>query len=293
MKKSKKITTRILQFFLKKFFLNSIFPYFVMFRTSKNFRRKVNSEKQFKKFSDNLETINQYEYKITSQNNEDGIIDYIFNKISHNKYFVEIGFGYYEFNSLNLLKKGWQGKLIDIDIEESIALKSNLRKYYPESKVEIINTKVTKENINKLIAKDGENKVIDFFSLDIDSNDYWILQSMNLSNINVLCCEYNHWLGKEKKLTIAYDENFKFIDDGIWGASLLALTNLLNNKGFSLIAVESSGTNAFFINNKFAKNFETLSPTNCFKSVGRFYNEENKKKIFNNIKKNSSKLIQV
>tara|TARA_B100001250_G_C19793512_1_gene787678 strand:- start:952 stop:1746 length:795 start_codon:yes stop_codon:yes gene_type:complete len=264
-----------------------------MLRTSKNFKKKINSEKERKKFSDNLEEINKYEYKITSQNNEDGIIDYIFSKIPNNRYFVEIGFGYYEFNSLNLIKKGWQGKLIDIDIEESIALRSNLNKYFPKSNIKIINAKVTKNNINKLILKEGLNKKIDFFSLDIDSNDYWILQSMDLSNINVLCCEYNHWLGKDQKLTIAYNENFKFMDNGIWGASLLALTDLLNSKGFSLIAVESSGTNAFYVNNKLSKNFEILSPLKSFKSVGRFYNEKSKKNIFNNIKNNSTKLIRV
>ena len=128
MKKSKKVTTRILQSFLKTFFTNSLFPLFLMLRTSKNFKRKINTEKQLKKFSDNLEEINKYEYKITSQNNEDGIIDYIFSKIPNNKYFIEIGFGYYEFNTLNLIKKGWEGKLIDIDLEETIALRSNLKK---------------------------------------------------------------------------------------------------------------------------------------------------------------------
>ena len=282
-----------MQSFLKSFFTNSLFPYFLMLRTSKNFKRKINSEKQSKKFSNNLEEINKYEYKITSQNNEDGIIDYIFSKIPNNKYFIEIGFGYYEFNSLNLIKKGWRGKLIDIDIEESTALRCLLEKYYPKSQVKVINTKVTKENINKLILKEELNKEIDFFSLDIDSNDYWILKSMDLSNVNVLCCEYNHWLGNNDKLTVPYDENFKFIDNGIWGASLLALNNLLDSKGFSLIAVESSGTNAFFINNKLAKNFEILSPLKSFKSVGRFYNDESKKKIFNNIKKNFSKLTKI
>ena len=293
MKKSKKITSRAIQYFLRTFFTNSLFPYFLLFRTSKNFKKKINTEKQLKKFSDNLESINKYEYKITSQNNEDGIIDYIFSKIPNKKYFIEIGFGYYEFNSLNLIRKGWEGKLIDIDFEESIALKGNLNKHYPNSKVEIINKKITKDNINKLILKDGIKTEIDFFSLDIDSNDYWILKSMDLSNINVLCCEYNHWLGNEDRLTIAYNESFKFIDNGIWGASLLALTNLLNSKGFSLIAVESSGTNAFFINNRLANKFEILSPKKSFKSVGRFYNEESKKKIYNNIKNNSSLLIQV
>ena len=88
------------------------------------------------------------------------------------------------------------------DIDEVIALKKNLNNHYPKSKVKIINTKVTKNNINKLIVGNDLNNEIDFFSLDIDSNDYWILNSMDLSKINVLCCEYNHWLGKDQKLTI-------------------------------------------------------------------------------------------
>ncbi len=292
MKKSKKIITRFLQIFLKTFFTNTLFPHFLMFRTSKNFKKKINSEKKTNKFSKNLQSINEYEYKITSQNNEDGIIDYIFSKVPNNRYFIEIGFGYYEFNSLNLIKKGWQGKLIDIDIEEAIALQGNLKKFFPKSNIEVINTKVTKENINKLIFKEGL-KQIDFFSLDIDSNDYWILKTMDLTKVNVLCCEYNHWLGKDQKLTIAYNENFKFSDNGIWGASLQALNDLLNSKGFSLIAIESSGTNAFFIRNELAKNFEILSPFKSFKSVGRFYDDQTKKTIFDNVKKNQSILIKV
>ena len=172
-------------------------------------------------------------------------------------------------------------------------MKSNLKNFYPNSNVDIITTKVTKANINDLIIKKSNNKKIDFFSLDIDSNDYWILNTMDLSNISVICCEYNHWLGKEKKLTIPYDENFKFIDNGIWGASLKALDNLLKNKGFSLIAVESSGTNAFFVNHEFRDKFDVLSVSECFKSVGRFYSEDKKKEIFKNIKNQFKLLKQV
>ena len=168
--------------------------------------------------------------KITSQNNEDGIIEYIFENIPNNKYFIEIGFGYYEFNSLNLIQKGWTGKLIDIDVDEAFALKKNLIHNFPKSNIKIINTKVTKNNINELIQSNESNKLIDFLSLDIDSNDYWILKQMELSKVSVLCCEYNHWLGNEKKITIPYDENFQFFDNGIWGASLLAITGIIKFK---------------------------------------------------------------
>ena len=284
MKKSKKISTRLLNFFLKRFFAKSLYPYYLFFKTFKNFKKKTNTSKQYIKFSNNLDKINQNEFKLTSQNNEDGIIEHIFNVIPNNKRFIEIGFGYYEFNSMNLIKKGWTGKLIDIDRDEVIALKKNLNHYYQDSRVEVVNAKILKRNINELTIEKDKNNWIDFFSLDIDSNDYWVLESLDLSKVSVLCCEYNHWLGNNRKLTIKYNEDFKFVDNGIWGASLLALTELLKNKEFSLIAVESSGTNAFYINNKHKEKFEILSPLKSFKSVGRFYSEDKKKEIYRNVK---------
>ena len=125
---------------------------------------------------------------------------------------------------------------------------------------------------------------IDFFSLDIDGNDYWVLNALDLTNIKVICCEYNHWLGPEKKLSLKYDPNFIFTDNGIWGASLLALTELLKERGFSLVALDSSGTNAFFVNKKYIDLFEVLSPVKNFISVGRFYNDEKKKKFTKKLK---------
>ena len=79
---------------------------------------------------------------------------------------------------------------------------------------------------------------------------------------------------------------------GIFGASLLAFTELLKTKNFSLVALDSSGTNAFFVNNLFSKNFEILCPIENFISVGRFYNKEKKEEIFKNIK-NSTLIVEV
>lgn len=293
MKKSKKIITNLLGVFLKKFFLNSLYHYFVFFRTRKKFKKNINNNKVYLKFSKKISDINNFEYKITSQNNEDGIIEYIFKKIKNKKKFIEIGFSFYEFNTLNLIRKGWSGKLIDYNQDESIALNNNLKYFYPKSKVKIINSKVTKDNINELLEYDIAKKEVDFFSLDIDGNDYWVLQNLDISNFKVICCEYNHWLGKDKKITIKYSENFKFKDDGIWGASLLAYTELLKKKNFSLIAVESSGTNAFYINNNINVKFKILCPKKNFISVGRFYSEKRKKEIYNNIQKNLYRFIEV
>ena len=56
----------------------------------------------------------------------------------------------------------------------------------------------------------------------------------------------------------------------------------MNKKNFKLIAIDSSGTNAFFVKSKFSYLFEVLDPIKSFKSVGRLYSEE-QKKIFKNI----------
>ena len=292
MKKSKKFITRVMWSLLKYLFSNTLYPSFVFLKTKRNFKKKNNQQRQFNKFSTNLDKINEYEYKCTSQNNEDGIIEYIFRKIPNKKYFVEIGFGYYEFNSLNLIKNGWNGKLIDFDKDEIIALKKNLPYFYPNAKIDFINKKITKKNINETVFSDTFNKTIDFFSIDINGNDYWVLKEMNLSNINVICCEFNPWI-KNEKIAMRYDENFKFIDNGIFGSSLLGYTELLKTKGFSLIAVDSSGTNAFFIKNNFKDKFEILSPITSYKFAGRFYSTSKKKEIFENVRSNLDKFIKI
>ena len=292
MKKSKKTIVRFIHSFLNKYFTNSIYPIYVFLRTVRVFKKKTQRKKIFTKFSTNLSKINENEFKITSQNNEDGIIEHIFKIIPNNKYFVEIGFGFHEFNSLNLIKDNWNGRLIDFNLDEVLALKYNLKFYNYRSKVDILRQKITKDNINDLVFFGNNSKEIDFFSLDVDGNDYWVLKSMDLSKIKVICCEYNHWLGSNEKLSLKYNKDFHFVDNGIFGASLLAFTDLLKEKGFSLVAVESSGTNAFYVNNTYANHFEILCPIKNFISVGRFYSNDKKKEIFKNIE-NSNLFVEV
>ncbi len=280
---SKNLITKVLLALSKKIFPNTLYPKILFYRASKKFKREINKKKSLQTFSEKLDDINKYEYKITSQNNEDGIIDYLFSKIPNNKKFIEIGFDFYEFNSLNLIKKGWNGKLIEYNKIECLVLSQLIKHYFTNSKVIIQNCKVTKDNINKIINYSDDSQ-IDFFSLDIDGNDYWILKSLDLNKVKVICCEYNHWLGKDIKKTVPYNANHVYSEEGYYGASLLALNNLLEKKGFDLVAVESSGTNAFFVNKKFSNNFIKLSPIDSWKSGGRFYTPEQKKEIANSIR---------
>lgn len=285
MRPSKKLIVRILEKISAKYLGENIYSSLLFMRYFNKFKRTIKRKKSYKIHSDNIDKINTFEYKITSQNNEDGIIEFIFNKIPNNKIFFEIGFEFYENNSLNLIQNGWSGVLIDQNRDEVLLTKKLLNFFFPNNKVNVLRKKITKENINLILNKDNKFQLIDFFSLDVDGNDYWILKNIQLDNIKCICIETNSWIDKNLKKTISYDENFQYMDDGYFGASLLAYHDLLKEKNFDLIAIDSSGTNAFFVARKYSYLFEILDPIKSFKFNPYQYSEDRKKNILSQMKK--------
>jgi hypothetical protein len=231
------------------------------------FTKIIFNKKSFFKYSNNLESINYHEYKITSQNNEDGIIDFIINKICSKEInFVEIGFDFYENNSLNLFKKTNRGLLIDASFDKCFILENIISIFYNKKKISILNSLVFKENINRLIANnfDINKDEIDFFSIDVDGIDYYLFKELDFKP-KLICIEYNHWLGRNESVVIPYEPNFQWKRDFYSGASLLAITRLASKKKYHLVAVDSSATNAFFIRDDFKNQFEILDPILSFK----------------------------
>ena len=269
---------------LDKFFFLIFGDYFLNRQILKKFRKRLNSQINYSKYSSNLDKINQFEYKISSQNNEDGIINYIANKISANNFFVEIGVEFSEFNSMQLIKNGWSGIIIEARSEECMNLRACINYFFPNNDVNILNSFVTKDNLNQILTLNAKNKIIDFLSIDIDGIDYYVLKNLDLENINFICCEYNSFFGKHKKLTVPYNDNFAHKGDYYFGASLNAFNDLLSKKGFFLVAVDSAGVNAFFLKNKFKGIFEELSPLLSFREQSRM-DKETKDRIYNNFKK--------
>jgi hypothetical protein len=234
------------------------------------FRKKTNH-----KYSNNLDEINYHEYRKYSQNNEDGIIDYVFSKIKLNKInFIEIGFDYYENNSLNVFRKSNKILLIEESKDKCFVLNNILSIFYPFKKRKILNTFVTKNNINKLINDFySKNEEIDCISIDVDGNDYFLMEAINFMP-KLIIIEYNFWLGKEKSITIPYQEDYSWDGNIYYGASLLALNNLANKKNYSLIAIDSSCTNAFFIRYDLVHNFSILDPIKSFKIPKKYNNND-------------------
>jgi len=272
--------------YVKRNFSIKVYSFFLFLSVIRKFKKETNKPKKNNKFSGKLDKINNYEYRITSQNNEDGIIEHIFSKVSNNKFFVELGFDFFECNSLNLIKNGWNGILIDADEDKCLKMERCLKFFFPKNDVKILNKKITRENINELIFSNIIEEQIDFLSIDIDGNDYWVLEKIDTNKINVIGNEYNPWLGSNSKKVIPYNKNFTYNYYGAplyFGASLRSYVSLLNSKNFDLVAVDSSGTNAFHVKKKFSKHFEILSVTNSFRKALKFHSNEEISKIENDI----------
>ena len=122
----------------------------------------------------------------------------------------------------------------------------------------LLNKFIDAENVNSLIKKTGITGEIDFFSLDVDGNDYWIWKNINIIKPRLVVLEYNSSFGKYYPLTIPYNSKFIWNNKNekrfFYGASLKALEKISVKKGYTLVCVDSRGINAFFIRKDLIKN---------------------------------------
>lgn len=193
-----------------------------------------------------------------SQNGEDGIIAAIFAKIgTTNTYCVEFGVeDGLQCNCRYLLKhQGWTGLLMDggewpTTIQRQ--KQNNEQQTFPlptgEGQGEgVYQEFITAENIESLFQKYDVPPEFDLLSIDIDGNDYWVWQAITNFHPRVVIIEYNANKGPDVSVTIPYDPTFRWDGSDYQGASLKALESLGRIKGYTLVATDRNGVNAFFV----------------------------------------------
>lgn len=201
------------------------------------------------------------EFRIYSQNGEDGIIDFLLHLLdssldNYPKAFIEFGVeNYTESNTRFLLQfRNFHGLVIDGCRDNINFIKSD--SIYWKYDLEAICAFITKDNINDLIKsylKTRDISNVTLLSIDIDGNDYYIWDSINVIDPAIVIIEYNALFGSTKCLSVPYKQDFCRFDahySGLYfGASIKALINLGKSKGYCFIGADSSGTNLFFIKN--------------------------------------------
>ena len=191
--------------------------------------------------------LSQFEYKIFSQNGEDGItmtlVDLIYNNDNNNKFYVEFGVeSGHECNTRILRQKyGWNGLQMDGGYEN---IDINLRKEF-----------IKKENIIELFIKYNVPKHINVLSVDIDYNDFYCLKEiLKYYTCDIIICEYNATHLPHEDKIIIYDGDGSWDISNYYGASLLSLDKLGRKYNYSLIYCNQNGVNAFFLHNDIIKN---------------------------------------
>lgn len=193
-------------------------------------------------------------FKVYSQNDEDGIIEEIFNRISTtNKKFVEFGVqNGVESNSHYLLHKGWNGFWIEGNKDAVNDIQVRFAPVLQTGQLKCRNAFITRDNINLILADGGMVGEIDLLSIDIDGNDYYIWEAINIVRPRVVVIEYNAKFPPNYDWKMAYCEKFVWDGSDWFGASLKALEILGRKLGYQLVGTNLIGVNAFFVREEIA-----------------------------------------
>jgi hypothetical protein len=123
---------------------------------------------------------------------------------------------------------------------------------------------ITAENINELIGAHVRGDM-GILSIDIDGNDYWVWKALSVIKPTIVICEYNSLFGSQLSISTPYTPDFHrtqaHYSNLYAGASLRALCELAEEKGYLFAGSESSGTNAFFVRREAASRVKEFAVT--------------------------------
>ena len=197
-------------------------------------------------------SIREYEFRVFSQWGEDGIIQRLTEVIDiKNKTFIEFGVeDFFESNCRYLMTKdNWSGFVMDGSRRNVSRLKNS--NFYWKHQLEAKAAFITRENINELLETSGFDHDLGILSIDLDGIDYYILDAITDFKPRILICEFNPVFGGTRKISVPYKADFSrtkaHYSNLYWGASLAAVVDLANRKGYALVGTNSAGQNAFFV----------------------------------------------
>ncbi len=207
-------------------------------------------------------------FKVYSQWDEDGIIQYLISKIPiQNKIFIEFGVENYEESNTRflLVNDHWQGMVLDACESDIRYIQSD--KIHWQFDLQAKCTWITRENIDSLLLDSGFPEDVGLLSIDINGNEYWIWESIQSLKPSIVIAEYNSVLGLQP-ISVPYREDFDRTaahhSNLYYGCSLAALDYLAKKKGYILVGSNIWGHNAFFVRSDVAAGLKPLEPGEAY-----------------------------
>lgn len=206
-----------------------------------------------KKYSTDPKRLEPYGFKIYSQGDEDGILIEMFRRLGiQNGIFCEIGIeNGLECNTLALIHQGWKGIWLEGDQGRQRSIEDKFSPLLLNKRLGLGIGMITPDNINLITQKmsqrmnfDIDN--IDFLSIDIDGMDIYLLEAITLRP-KVICIEYNAKFPPPIYKKPVFNSSYSWASSDYMGSSLSALRKSAGEIGYSLVATNLTGANAFFV----------------------------------------------
>ncbi len=210
-----------------------------------------------------------YGYKVYSQNDEDGILAEIFRRLGIMQgRFCEIGVeSGLECNTLYLIHQGWRGIWFEGDEQQKGPIEQKFHSLFENGRLRLVMGYLTAEIVDRVFTQlgFGTEAELDFLSIDIDGNDIYLFEQLSVRP-KVVCIEYNAKFPPPLHKQPVYDKANQWRGGDYMGSSLSALDALAKRKGYTLVATNLTGANAFFVRNDLvADKFVTdSSPANLY-----------------------------
>lgn len=190
-----------------------------------------------------------------SQHHEEEILEALFNTIGYEGFFIEFGaMPNFKNSNIRLLQEKHGAKCLYFDIDP------------PADDAYIQRWKATRTSV-KYFPREAEYACI---SIDIDSNDFYIFQAMEVRP-KVVVIEYNKSIDDNTRGYVApYREDYEWKGGTDYGANIYAMVELAYSKGYRLYKINE--VNVFFVRDDIAEYFkleisENMPPTEALENV--------------------------
>lgn len=218
-----------------------------------------------------LKCLKDAEFKVFSQFGEDGILQYLIHETGitgEERTFIE--FGVQNYNESNtrfvMISDHWRGMIIDGNKQHMEYVRN--QDLFWKYDLTAIDAWIDRDNINELIGHSGFSGDIGILSVDIDGNDYWVWERIEIVRPVIVVIEWNSVFGPDYAISIPYDPLFQrekaHYSCLFWGASISALAYLAEHRGYALLGSNTAGNNLFFVRKDRLGRLKPLVPRDAY-----------------------------
>jgi hypothetical protein len=148
---------------------------------------------------------------------------------------IGAGDGIRSSNTFPLFANGWTGLGIEADPVKAARLE---RAYANFNDAKAINAAVQPDTVCDLLARNNINREFGLLSIDIDGNDYWVLNAiLEKFRPQLIVSEYNEKIPPPLRFVVNYDPEFT-LRHHFYGYSIAKLQDLMTKHDYVLLEIE-------------------------------------------------------